>query len=403
MSILLPCLGALLASKSATGAELRIHNASELIEFSNSVNGGKSFSGSTIVLDSDIVFTEELSRQFEPIGKKSNYGFQGTFDGQGYAIRNLEMTSSLQYVGLFGYSKISTIKNVVIDSSCSVVSSYTHEAYSYSDGPSYTGGISASCYPRDGFCRHENNVNMASVTFSGNTAENIAYLGGITGHNDYSSNHYSVVKNCANYGSVTYSGKSDTTYIGGVCGYSEGSSSDVTRLYIRNCVNYGTVTHDGTTSYILYIGGIAGFCYSTRIENCVSSGSIVSPKMSVYIGSIAGEIYYSSSGISNCYWDENIAYDAVAKEMRLSLLSNNAKFNSNFELNETVSIGDYKGTSLIEALNEYASYYTLRDHSRWTLNKEGKSVSFMVNNRAQPSLTLSTQIILLPAIANGGE
>ena len=34
-----------------------------------------------------------------------------------------------------------------------------------------------------------------------------------------------------------------------------------------------------------------------------------------------------------------------------------------FELSETVSIGSYTGTSLIEALNAAAGYYTLLDYS----------------------------------------
>ena len=49
---------------------VRIHDASGLIELSNNVNNnGMNYSGSTVVLDSDIDFSEELSRQSVHIGK----------------------------------------------------------------------------------------------------------------------------------------------------------------------------------------------------------------------------------------------------------------------------------------------------------------------------------------------
>ena len=63
--------------------ELRIHNADELITFSESVISGTSYSGTTVYLDSDIDFTPSLSQQFEPIGNSSYY-FKRTFDGQGH-------------------------------------------------------------------------------------------------------------------------------------------------------------------------------------------------------------------------------------------------------------------------------------------------------------------------------
>ena len=75
-------------------------------------------------LDADIDFSGGLSEQFEPIGTSNSNSFQGTFDGQGHTISNLAMKSSSQYVGLFGRSK-GAIRNVVLDSSCSVVSSYS--------------------------------------------------------------------------------------------------------------------------------------------------------------------------------------------------------------------------------------------------------------------------------------
>ena len=111
----------LLLGQGALSYEHYISSASDLIQFSKNVSSGTSYFGTTVFLDADIDFSGGLSEQFEPIGKISsysnNYYFQGTFDGQGHTISDLAMNSSSQYVGLFGYSKGATIRNVVLDSS----------------------------------------------------------------------------------------------------------------------------------------------------------------------------------------------------------------------------------------------------------------------------------------------
>lgn len=90
--------------------ELRIENANELISFSNDVNNGKKYTGTTVFLDSDIVFTDELSQTFDPIGKASPNYFAGFFNGQGYVISNLVINSDSRYTGLFGYLNEASIK-----------------------------------------------------------------------------------------------------------------------------------------------------------------------------------------------------------------------------------------------------------------------------------------------------
>ena len=222
-----------------------INNASDLIQFSKDVNSGTSYSGTTVFLDDDIDFFDGLSDKFEIIGKSSSNCFQGIFDGQGHTISNLAINSSSSvYVGLFGFSSGGTIRNAVLDSSCSVVSSFM-------------GNANIRVAGIVGFCRDytiENTVNMANVSFTGSTTGSlgILYLGGIAGYL-FASNKDTTVKNCANYGSVTYSGTvSSYAYIGGIVGFSGGSSSN--KVFIQNCLNYGTITHSGTLKY-LYIGG----------------------------------------------------------------------------------------------------------------------------------------------------
>ena len=145
------------------------------------------------------------------------------------------MNSSSQCTGLFGYSKGATIRNVVLDSFCSVVSSYNGST------PAYVGGLIGRCNDYT----IENTVNMGSVAFVGNISSNL-WLGGIVGEL-YASSKEVTVKNCANYGSVTHSGTvSDYAYIGGIAGESSGNSS-TNKVNIQSCLNHGTITHSGTT------------------------------------------------------------------------------------------------------------------------------------------------------------
>ena len=228
----------LLLGQGALSSEYHINNTSDLIQFSKVVNRGTGYKGTTVFLDADIDFSSGFSEQFEPIGKSINY-FQGTFDGQGHTISNLAINSSSQYAGLFGYSKRATIRNVVLDSSCSVVSSYNGTS------PAYVGGIVGLCSG----CTIENIVSMASVAFIGSTNRNL-FIGGVAGYLYYSE----TVRNCANYGSVTHSGTvSSYARIGGIAGESYRGSSSTTN-FIQNCLNYGTIIHSGTLKY-LYIGG----------------------------------------------------------------------------------------------------------------------------------------------------
>ena len=135
----------------------RIKNASDLIAFSKVVNSGTSYNGTTVFLDADIDFSGDLSDELEPIGTYTN-NFKGTFNGQGHTISNLAMkSSSSRYVGLFGYSRYATIRNAVLDSSCSIVSFFIDSSNAF------VGGIVGYCTDST----IESVVNMASAAFTG--------------------------------------------------------------------------------------------------------------------------------------------------------------------------------------------------------------------------------------------
>ena len=192
-------------------AELRIISVNEFIKFKDNVNSRTNYSGTTVFLDSDLSLN---GKSFESIGNSKSKYFCGTFDGQGHVISNLKMTSSSsEYIGLFGYSSGLSIRNAILDSSCSITSSYSGSNNAYV-------GVAGYCLANNAPCTIENSVNMGSISFTGNLSGSYSlYLGDIAGRIE-SYIHYSVVESCANYGSVTHSGTSTCSRIGSISGRS---------------------------------------------------------------------------------------------------------------------------------------------------------------------------------------
>lgn len=372
--------------------KLTIHNADELIKFSDDVNNGMFYKGATMLLDSDITFTEEHSKKFKPIGKNSTNYFPGTFDGQGHLIKNLQMNSSLKYVGLFGYSLQLTVKNVILEDSCSIENSY-ESPYDYA----YVGGIVGWCSGKYGSCNIVNSINMGSVSFTGNVSYDM-YIGGITGY-FYVYYYLSTLENCANYGSVSYLGKNRlNSFFGGIVGYSQGVYT--TKVTVQNCINYGIILYNEGTLKYASIGGIAGKSQYCEIKNCVNNGNILVDE-NVHnsinsIGTIVGNSSFYSE-ISYCYSNKNIKYDNIGFITNPSTISECEKYNE-FILENSISIGSYVGNSLIDLLNSFVDFYTLKEFSHWILNIENNEISFNINNEKR--FILKNQIIVLPNLAN---
>lgn len=248
-----------------------IGNADDFKKLAEDVNGGTSYEGYYFKVSDDVTDPIELSSSegFEPIGK-TDYPFEGTFDGNGKTVKlNLDLSSKGE-VGLFGNcGSKSVIKNVTTTGSVT--------------GQFIVGGIVGQTVGDIINCH-----NQAAVTGGD------AYVGGIVGHasNTYGSNY---LINCSNSGAV--SGKN---CVGGIIG-----NMDTT--YVINCLNNNTVTGRK------YAGGIAGCAQRYKITNCVNNGAVKKAEGSDYaVGGIAGELS-SSVSLENCYYNSTIntsIYDA---------------------------------------------------------------------------------------------
>lgn len=88
----------------------QLSTASQLVLFSNCVNGGKG--ALDAVLTADIELTE--AEMPAPIGTE-DYPFKGSFDGQGFAVSGFVFEDeNANNVGFFGYTSGATIQNVML-------------------------------------------------------------------------------------------------------------------------------------------------------------------------------------------------------------------------------------------------------------------------------------------------
>lgn len=111
----------------------------------------------------------------------------------------------------------------------------------------------------------------------------------------------------------------------------EGISDNGYYASVLNCYNYGDIVYFGkTTEGYGNIGGLVGNNGYGMFKNSVSAGLIkvsnssTSVRTDVFVG-----YFEEYNNIINCYWNENIAYDAS----HAYYLSNCAKSDNNFVLN----------------------------------------------------------------------
>lgn len=254
------------------GDKIYISKVKDFIKFSEKVNNGDKYTSTTVYLKSSLDFKGE---SVDPIGRDGN-PFCGTFDGQGHTIKNIKISSSGKYVGLFGYTEDATIKNVIIDRSCILTST--------GDDELNNAGICGLC---KGSCTIEGCINKADIT-----ANRKIWIGGILGRyiND-DSNKMCTLSNNINYGTLNYTGLEKEAKMGGIIGESNGN------ITIKECSNFGHLINKESGTH-RWTGGIVGYCSAQQreyvLKNSVNYGTITytgtySEIDQVYIGGIVGE------------------------------------------------------------------------------------------------------------------
>ena len=160
---------------------------------------------------------------WEPIGNDW-YQFTGTFDGNGKIISKLTIKSTGRYVGLFGFTNGSHIKNVKLED-VNVTGDYQ------------VGGLVGD--NKDG--EITNSYATGAVTGIGDDEVDVVDVGGLVGYNE------GVITNSYATGAVTGTG-GDEVYVGGLVGYNDGA--------ITNSYATGAVT--GIGDDVVGAGGLVG-------------------------------------------------------------------------------------------------------------------------------------------------
>ena len=182
--------------------------------------------------------------------------FAGTYDGQGYEIRNLAITSEAMYIGLFGATQGATIKNVVLESG----------AFSTVAENPFVGGIVGMAFETT----IENSVNNISFEFEFSGFYGVA--GGIVG-----CGMASTIKDCVNNGSIVMAG-GWVSYNGGIVGMFNG--------HVEGCVNNGDVN---AASLQGASGGVVGLISDrSMLEESATGIGEASIKKSVNNGALSG-------------------------------------------------------------------------------------------------------------------
>ena len=355
--------------------ELKLKTAEDFVKFSSDVNSGTTFEGTTVLLESDI----ELSASANAIGDFEHY-FLGTFDGQGSTISNLSLSlTSAKYAGLFGYTRGATVRNLVVDRSCSAISHFDAE------NDAYVGGIFGYCTAYYGQCTAENIVNMGSVTFAGNVYNYTLTLGGIAGY-VYSYSHSISITNCANYGSVASTGAvGGAAFVGGVAGYFEGYSLS-SKNTVANSANFGHVSYpDGASEDGLFVGGFAGRAIYATVENCVSLGKVDSD------GSATGAIlgYGNFTEVKHSFWTAEVG---AARAYGVEPSAGSSLTNSSLAAVDA---------ELVSNLNKHAHPKT-ETWGKWLLNAKNAVFTARINSQRGVSVS-SGGLVLLTEPRNSGN
>lgn len=278
----------------------KISTAEELKWFRDEVNRGRNnicakIADNVEVIDMSTVChaadksqnLEEVS--WEPIGNTTNR-YMGTFDGNNKTITNLYINANQEYSGLFGYTFISTIKNLTfVNANVTNTNSFTGILVGYGYGGTYQNIMtSTSCEVNGG-----DGTGGIAGKLAGNAYNCVNYatvqgkeqVGGLFSSYDSSTS----ITACANYGKVTASSQ----WVGGLVGYF-GSGT------IQDCANYGDVK--GTER----VAGMAGYVYEGKIQNVFSYGNVSATNSTQYIGMAFG---FSRSGAT----EGMVAYYSGAK------------------------------------------------------------------------------------------
>ena len=266
--------------------------------------------------------------EWVPIGTDKT-PFTGNFDGNGCSLSNLKITkSTTDYIGLFGYVKAGTIKNVKINNVSITGRNYVGGLAGYTLGSTviencsvtgsgiinatmYAGGMVGSAAGSIINCFTTVNLTASNLTSSGSYAGGLIGISSATVSKCYATGN--IIANGSSVGGLiggtpsSNSGNVSQSYatgnvsgkagVGGLIGvyYSENTS-------ISNCFALGNVTASSTNG-VSQAGGLVGDLHGKLVKliNSYSTGKVTVSEKSTFVGGLVGSVWDAS--VTNCYFD----------------------------------------------------------------------------------------------------
>lgn len=286
---------------------LTIYDEQDLVDFRDGVNSGNflwqwrhvtlgndidcsSIGSWTPIGQGTFVYDSEALNAYEVSGTP----FHGTFDGDGYALFNLQMNGTPaenEPYGFFGILDGATVKDLVFGDGSS------DEGY-FKVKPS--GAMEAGIVV--GVCRGStirNVTNYSPMSILENTSSGAAFFG-MVGYLMGTSAGGSVLENVDNYGSVNAHGGSNTNNggtgfnVAAIAGFSQTNNSNI-RNTIEGCDNYGNVT----TSTGRAAGILAAANARTHLLGCTNRGNIEDSFEKARVGGICA-LLGNTSWMNEC-------------------------------------------------------------------------------------------------------
>ncbi len=211
---------------------------------------------------------------FEPIGN-TEYPFMGTVDGANFTIRNLNIESEGQYVGLFGYIDKGTIKNLTLENA-KVKSTYTYA----NSSSTYAGNIGV-------LAGYINNGTIENVLVVGESkveaiAEvNLTNIGGLVGY----TNNGIISKSSSNT-EIIASSTTGAINAGGLVGYEYRTTTTESNATGNIEIN--------SESGEVNAGGLIGYAYTGYNETKNGNGN-----MNITDTYATGNVTSNSNGIQS--------------------------------------------------------------------------------------------------------
>ncbi|MGJ0301679.1 GLUG motif-containing protein, partial [Aliarcobacter cryaerophilus] len=282
---------------------------------------------------------------WKSLGDSYQNAFKGTFDGAKFTISDLFINlTGKNNIGLFGVTKESTIKNVIL------------KDVNITAG-SFVGGLIGTS--------NNSIVENSSVTGKVSGSTNGYDIGGLIG---FASPNSHIEKS---YTNVTVNGGNKVGGLIGNLGYSPGTVLDSYAL--------GDVTGDD------YVGGLIGYLVKSKVTNTYSSGKVTSTGTNV--GGLIG-YNHDSSEVTSSFYDKTINKTLTDNSFNVGKTTDELSYGGMFKTADWDIVADSSVTSLtpvikydsvnnkyVWAISPLALTYTLSSDKSTTYNGQNQNLN----------------------------